>query len=667
MTTEDSTTPIHAFVRSDVVRSAFLAPLEASGWSIAPLRDSTDLAALLRDASYAVLVVDSAAAPPMPGPWVQGVYVGSGEAPEGLAARPFATPVGQLAADLRRMAFVAQLASLRAGRAHQARGFLEDVALRSCLAALVGRKASGTLRFHGPRGEGCVYVREGRVIDVECAGLRGEEALARLLAWTEGSVHVAEGSVLGDALMTRATDDVFAEAERMAATVSSALVLLPKPGVPLQLERFLAARIVPNPSADLEKLLGLVDGTRDVIAVLDASPFDDASTARTLARFAQGGAIHAVGTASQAEEVAPPSVSLVARHTPMSLPQVTLQMDAPVVATNAAATAAPSAPQHEPVSSVGASTPVGLFAAAVSAPAPQASAAFEPTPMTPGVEEIRAAQQAAGSDDAAAEPAPARRTPISVETPAKAALDAAFRKAAQESQAALAASGTMPPSARRSQPPGAVNDRAKRLVGGIAVAALALFGIVGVKSMLPEPAAPQPASVPAPAPVVQPSPAAESPAPAAEPAAPTEVAEVPSVEAAEAAQAVVADAEAAPAPAAAAPAVAAPAVAVPVVAAAAAAPVVAAAPAWATAAAPKLPPGRLQKAKDFLDKGQFVSASIEAQSVVQGDPSQAEAWLVLGAAALGQEKTAEAKHFFGECVRRGRGPAVDECRHFMNQ
>lgn len=654
MTTEDSTTPIHAFVRSDVVRSAFLAPLEASGWSIATLRDSTDLAALLRDAAYAVLVVDSSAAPPMPGPWVQGVFVGSGEAPEGLTARPFATPVGQLAADLRRMAFVAQLAALRAGRAHQARGFIEDVALRSCLAALVGRKSSGTIRFEGPRGAGCIYVREGRVIDVECAGLRGEEALARLLAWTEGSVHVAEGSVLGDALITRATDDVFAEAERMAASVSAALVLLPKPGVMLALERMLASRIVPNASPELEKLLSLVDGTRDVVAILDASPFDDASTARTLARFAQGGAIHAVGVASQAEEVGPPSVSLVARHTPMSLPQVTLQIDAPLIATNAdAPVAAEPAPQAEPVSSVGASTPVGLFAAAVPPSATPASAAFERTPLTPGVEEVAAVQRARADAD---EGTPARRTPISVETPAKAALDAAFRKAAQESQAALAASESVAAPVRRSAPPPPVNDRAKRLVGGIAVAALALFAIVAVKSMLPESESAKAQAAPASA--ATPAPPAEAPR-AAEPAEP---AEVPS--AAEAAEAVVADAAPeAPAPAPGAPAVTgAPAASAP---AAPAASAPAAPPAWATA--PKLPPGRLQKAKDFLDKGQFVSASVEAQAVVQGDPSQAEAWLVLGAAALGQDKTAEAKHFFGECVRRGRGSAVDECRHFMNQ
>ena len=645
MTTEESTTPIHAFVRSDVVRSAFVSPLEASGWSMAPLRDSTDLAALLRDAPYAVLLVDSSAAPPMPGPWIQGLFVGSGEAPDGLAARPFSTPVGQLAADLRRLAFTAQLAALRAGRVHQARGFLEDVPLRSCLAALVGRKASGTVRFTSGRGEGCIYVREGRIIDVEVASLRGEEALARLLAWSEASVHVAEGTVLGDALITRATDDVFSEAERMAAAVAASLVLLPKAGVPLELERFVASRIVARPSEELEALLNLIDGKRDIVALLDESPFDDASTARTLARFAQGGALRAAGTTAQVEEVAPPSVALVARHAPAELPQVTLQMDAPKIPAPAPVVEDVAPPGSESsrdeVQPVGASTPVGLFAVGGPDSAKPSSRPLDATPMTPGVEALQTAASAAVE-------APSRRTPISVETPAKAALDAAFRKAAQESQAAMVASESYTAtSSRRSTPP-PVNDRAMRLVGGIGVAAVALVAIVALKGAIGgSSAAPPPARVEAVA--ATPAPKAEEPAPAPAPAA---EAEVPSP----------AEAESAPAAAPSAAAVAPPSAVV-----APAAPAAPVAAPVATATSVKLPPGRLQKAKDFLDQGNYVSASIEAQAVIQGDPSQAEGWLVLGAAAQAQGKDAEAKRYYSECARRGRGASVEECRQLLAQ
>lgn len=649
MTTEESTTPIHAFVRSDVVRSAFVSPLEASGWSMASLRDSTDLAALLRDAPYAVLLVDSPAAPPMPGPWIQGLFVGSGEAPDGLAARPFSTPVGQLAADLRRLAFTAQLAALRAGRVHQARGFLEDVPLRSCLAALVGRKASGTVRFTSARGEGCIYVRDGRIIDVEVANLRGEEALARLLAWSEGSVHVAEGTVLGDALITRATDDVFAEAERMAAAVAASLVLLPKPGVSVELERFVASRIVARPSEELEQLLNLIDGKRDIVALLDASPFDDASTARTLARFAQGGALRAVGTTVQVEDVAPPSVALVARHTPADLPQVTLQMDAPKIPAPAPVVeevTSPVSSSSEEGQPVGATTPVGLFAVGGPESSKPSSRPLDATPITPGVEVLQTATSAA------VEP-PARRTPISVETPAKAALDAAFRKAAQESQAAMAASESYTAtSSRRSTPP-PVNDRAMRLVGGIGIAAVALFAIVAVKGALGGGSAPAPAAAPVRAEVV-----AATPAPKVEEPVPTPTVnpepEVPAPSEAEAAPTPAAAPAAAVAPA---PAAARPAATTP------AAPV-----AFTPPAAPAKPSGgRLQKAKDFLDQGNYVSASVEAQAVVQSDATQAEGWLVLGAAAQAQGKDAEAKRYYAECARRGRGASVEECRQLLAQ
>ncbi len=640
MTTEDTTTPIHAFVRSDVVRSAFLAPLEASGWAIATLRDSSDLAALLRDTTFAVLVVDSAAAPAMPGPWVQGIFVGAGDAPDGLVARPFSTPVGQLAADLRRLAFVAQLAALRAARVHQARGFLEDVALRSALAALVGRKASGTIRFHSVRGEGCIYVREGRIIDVEAAGLRGEEALARLLAWTEATVHVAEGSVLGDALMTRATDDVFAEAERMAATVAAALVLLPKPGVLLELERFVAVSIVPRPSEDLENLLNLIDGTRDINALLDASPFDDASTARTLARFAQGGALRAAGTTANIEEVSPPSVALVARHAGVSLPQVMLEDDAPAPASDSGG--APSDTDGSTTAPIGATTPVGLFAAAAESPdAPGTHVLRDATPMAPGVE----------VNEVAATASSPRRTPISVETPAKAALDAAFRKAAQESQAALAANDGGTPTRRSTPPP--VNGRALQLVGIIAAAAIALVAIVGIKGAASTTPAPkvEPVAAPAPSPAFV--------APAAVAVAPPALVDIPApadVEDAATEAAPVAPAVPATPPVAVTPAPVKP----------PAANGWGAHPAGGAALVPgvKLPPGHLQKAKDFLDQGNFVSATVEAQAVVQSDPAQAEAWLVLGASAQAQGKDADAKRFFGECVRRGRGAAVAECKQF---
>ena len=67
----------------------------------------------------------------------------------------------------------------------------------------------------------------------------------------------------------------------------------------------------------------------------------------------------------------------------------------------------------------------------------------------------------------------------------------------------------------------------------------------------------------------------------------------------------------------------------------------------------------------FLDQGAFVKAVDAGEKSVALDPTDGEAWLMLGAAYQSMGKTAEARRSFSSCVAEGKKGPIGECRAML--
>ncbi len=93
----------------------------------------------------------------------------------------------------------------------------------------------------------------------------------------------------------------------------------------------------------------------------------------------------------------------------------------------------------------------------------------------------------------------------------------------------------------------------------------------------------------------------------------------------------------------------------------------------AAAAAPGDAPAQLspvearaarEDARRALDRGAIAAAIAAATSSVELDPTDADAWLLLGAAYQVAGKSAEARHAFASCSKLAKRGDVSECRTF---
>jgi hypothetical protein len=80
------------------------------------------------------------------------------------------------------------------------------------------------------------------------------------------------------------------------------------------------------------------------------------------------------------------------------------------------------------------------------------------------------------------------------------------------------------------------------------------------------------------------------------------------------------------------------------------------------------PRGNLtQQAQRYLERGNIARAIDTAKRATVIDPSDAEAWLTLGAAYDAWGNRAQARSAYQSCVDRGHGGRVTECRALLGQ
>jgi Flp pilus assembly protein TadD len=73
------------------------------------------------------------------------------------------------------------------------------------------------------------------------------------------------------------------------------------------------------------------------------------------------------------------------------------------------------------------------------------------------------------------------------------------------------------------------------------------------------------------------------------------------------------------------------------------------------------------KAQAALEKGSAIRAIELARKATQNDPSNAEAWLTLGAAFDATGSHGQARAAYKTCADRASGPGVSECKALLGR
>jgi len=165
-------------------------------------------------------------------------------------------------------------------------GRVADMPVVDVIQTIEVSRKSGVIQFGADRQRtAAIYFRDGRVIDAEAGTLQGEDAVYRLLTWSEGEFEVVFRTVRRREVITTSSQGLLMEGMRRLDEWSRLLEQLP----PLT-HRFevdtpeLAARLGEVPD-DNNPILRLIDGKRALLEVIDASDFGDLECLQAISKL----------------------------------------------------------------------------------------------------------------------------------------------------------------------------------------------------------------------------------------------------------------------------------------------------------------------------------------------------------------------------------------------
>ncbi len=149
----------------------------------------------------------------------------------------------------------------------------------------ISRK-SGVIQFVGERNrQAAIYFRDGRVIDAEAGNLQGEDAVYRLLTWSDGDFEVVFRTVRRREVITTSSQGLLMEGMRRLDEWSRLLEQLPPLTHRFEVDASeLATRLGDVPD-DNNQILRLIDGKRTLLEVIDASDVGDLECLQAISRL----------------------------------------------------------------------------------------------------------------------------------------------------------------------------------------------------------------------------------------------------------------------------------------------------------------------------------------------------------------------------------------------
>jgi len=165
-------------------------------------------------------------------------------------------------------------------------GRVADMPVVDVIQTIEISRKSGVIQFVGERGrQAAIYFRDGKVIDAEAGTLQGEDAVYRLLTWSEGEFEVVFRTVRRREVITTSSQGLLMEGMRRLDEWSRLLEQLPPLTHRFEIDTAeLALRLGDVPD-DNNQILRLLDGKRTLLEVIDASDFGDLECLQAVSRL----------------------------------------------------------------------------------------------------------------------------------------------------------------------------------------------------------------------------------------------------------------------------------------------------------------------------------------------------------------------------------------------
>ena len=164
-------------------------------------------------------------------------------------------------------------------------GSIQDMTVVDLLQTFEISKKSGRITLKSGSMLGYVWFKDGRVIDAEVLNLRGEEAVYRMLVWSEADFEVDFGPATREDMVDETTSALVMEGMKRADDWGRLIEQIPPLTARYQVDHEkLVDRLAEIPD-EINGILRLFDGKRTLMEVVDESPFEDLSTLTTLSKL----------------------------------------------------------------------------------------------------------------------------------------------------------------------------------------------------------------------------------------------------------------------------------------------------------------------------------------------------------------------------------------------
>jgi len=165
-------------------------------------------------------------------------------------------------------------------------GRVADMPVVDVIQTIEVSRKSGVIQFVADRHRtAAIYFRDGKVIDAEAGTLQGEDAVYRLLTWSEGEFEVVFRTVRRREVIQTSSQGLLMEGMRRLDEWSRLLEQLPPLTHRFEIDTTeLAGRLGEVPD-DNNPILRLIDGKRSLLEVIDASDFGDLECLQAVARL----------------------------------------------------------------------------------------------------------------------------------------------------------------------------------------------------------------------------------------------------------------------------------------------------------------------------------------------------------------------------------------------
>jgi len=171
-------------------------------------------------------------------------------------------------------------------------GQLSDMAVVDLIQTIEISRKSGVIHFSGEGRRAAIYFRNGKVIDAELGRLQGEDAVFRLLIWTDGEFEVEFKPIRRKDVVDLSSQGLLMEGMRRLDEWGRLLEQLPALETVFEVDyKELVDRLAEIPD-EVNGILRLFDGRRTLMQVVDDCEFPDLEALSIISRLYFEGLIY---------------------------------------------------------------------------------------------------------------------------------------------------------------------------------------------------------------------------------------------------------------------------------------------------------------------------------------------------------------------------------------